>query len=394
MRILGLMVLLLGLSGCVQRSGPAPIGSAYAGPAIINLRDDLGAHSSVSATVHHGERVEILETRRRLVRVRTKNGTTGWIDAAYLLTQAQMDDLLQLAERASKLPSQGKATAYDALNVHTAANRSAPSFVQLKEGDPIEVLGHRATPRSGAPRRLPKLNDPSGSAEATTSEDVPQPPDPPGPPEDWELLSRPRLQDLPGYSKGAQVAGDDWFLVRTKDGKAGWVLTRMVQMSIPDAVAQNAEGHYIMAYRELGAVEDPASGEKMPNWLWTTSARPMQPYDFDSIRVFIYQTHRHRYETAYVERNLRGYYPVEILKPAAGTSDGHSFSIVTEEGGGFQKRTYTFAKGRVHLTAKAPYHAPPPLPDVRGTQSFGAQPQADPSWSGRFQSLRKRWFGR
>ena len=35
---------------------------------------------------------------------------------------------------------------------------------------------------------------------------------------------------------------EDWNLVRTKDGKAGWVLSRMLVMAIPDEVAQYSEG--------------------------------------------------------------------------------------------------------------------------------------------------------
>ena len=49
---------------------------------------------------------------------------------------------------------------------------------------------------------------------------------------------------------------EDWYLVRTKDGKAGWVLSRMVSMAIPDEVAQYAEGHRITSYFSLGKVDD------------------------------------------------------------------------------------------------------------------------------------------
>ena len=48
------------------------------------------------------------------------------------------------------------------------------------------------------------------------------------------------------------------------------------------------------------------------NWLWTTIAKGLQPYEFDSARVFVWSQRRHRYETAYIERKLKGYYPVEV----------------------------------------------------------------------------------
>ena len=100
------------------------------------------------ATLQHGERLEVLETRRRFVRVRTAKGVEGWTDANYLLSQQQVSDLDRLAEFAAKLPSQGKGTTYDALNVHTAPSRQAPSFTQIPEGGAVEVLVHRVSPRN------------------------------------------------------------------------------------------------------------------------------------------------------------------------------------------------------------------------------------------------------
>ena len=61
---------------------------------------------------------------------------------------------------------------------------------------------------------------------------------------------------------------DDWSLVRTQDGKVGWVLTRALSMAIPDEVAQYAEGHRITSYFALGHIEDGDSVKN--NWLWTT----------------------------------------------------------------------------------------------------------------------------
>ena len=47
---------------------------------------------------------------------------------------------------------------------------------------------------------------------------------------------------------------DDWNLVRTLDGKVGWVLTRPLSMAIPDEVAQYAEGHRITGRVEAQAL--------------------------------------------------------------------------------------------------------------------------------------------
>jgi len=47
----------------------------------MNLRQDLAAKSPGVTEVKHGDRLDIVEVRRRLVRVRTVDGIEGWVDA-------------------------------------------------------------------------------------------------------------------------------------------------------------------------------------------------------------------------------------------------------------------------------------------------------------------------
>ena len=102
-------------------------------------------------------------------------------------------------------PPRGKATVYDALNVHTSPNRQAPSFYQITEGVLVDVVSHRILSR--------------GSYEPPTS--------------DSEVFPQPSF----GVSPDAPLppgGADDWVLVRIPDGRAGWVLMRMLVMAIPD----------------------------------------------------------------------------------------------------------------------------------------------------------------
>src|SRR5450432_1880353 len=135
---------------CVSCTSPErepSIGEAYVGPATLNLRQELAPKSPVSATVRHGDHLEILATRRRFVKVRTSDDKLGWVDGYQLLTPQQMTELRELAVQAQKLPSQGTATVYDVLNMHTEPSRQAPSFYQIQEKGIVEVVGHKVTPR-------------------------------------------------------------------------------------------------------------------------------------------------------------------------------------------------------------------------------------------------------
>ncbi len=309
------------------------MGFAYIAPAKLELRAELDAGAPVTATLAHAERVEILETRRKFVRVRAASGATGWTDAADLLTQAQIDALNALTARAVALPPQGTATVYATLNVHAAPSRSASSILQIREGDQIQVLAHRVSPRTPASQ-----------------------------------------------------ASDDWFLVRTGEGRAGWVLMRAVLLLVPDEVAQYADRQWITSYHALGETHDARRGKKN-HWLWTTLVRGSQPFDFDSFRVFVHNPRRGRYETVLLERNLRGYLPVETSQ----TPDGTVFTLLVEgKDGQIEKRTYLFKDLRVRLTSRALGKLPEPLPEVRPATAFDAVDREERWW----RRLAREWFGR
>src|ERR1700720_931373 len=234
--------LLLAVFGVVSivscGSRPAPPtteGVAYVGPLTLNLRKDLASKSPPAGEAKHGDRVDILETRRRFVRVRTSQGLEGWTDSTFLLSSQQMDELRQLADGASKLPSFGAASAYDALNMHTEPSRQSPSFFQIPEGAPMEVVGHRVTlrvqPIAQAPVQRRQAPTKKSKAKESKLAALALPPAPrPLLPPDWQEISRPTIKDLPDYTPPLAPpppALDDWNLVRTRDGKAGWVLARM-----------------------------------------------------------------------------------------------------------------------------------------------------------------------
>ena len=77
--------------GCAKGPPRAkPIGEAFVGPAILKIRHDIPLQSSAVTTVKHGDRLEILQTRRRFLSVRTPSGAEGWTDERQLLAAEDM----------------------------------------------------------------------------------------------------------------------------------------------------------------------------------------------------------------------------------------------------------------------------------------------------------------
>jgi SH3-like domain-containing protein len=362
------------VAGCKRQSAAEipSIGTAFAGPVTLNLRAEISPEAKTIATTRHGEKLDILQVRRRFVRVRTPSGQIGWTDSRNLLTSRQMEELAELAKRSAKLPSQGEATVYGMLNMHITPARASTSFYQIVEGVHVEVLSHRVSPRAQAgttPAPVLDLNKPAPRRPRKKKEpDYPPPPRPsaPGLPRNWAELSKTHLPEPPPpppedpaeklkkkKKRRVKAAGppmEDWTLVRTKDGKAGWVLSRMLVMAIPDEVAQYAEGARITSYFLLGTVMD--EGVTKHHWLWTTVREDDAPHDFDSFRVFTYVVRKHRYETAYIERSIEGYYPTEA-KP--GTIPRFSLILRNPDDGKLYRKTWIMEGYLTRKVAEEPY---------------------------------------
>ena len=416
------------LASCADHGEHAPsIGEAFVGPAILKIRRDIPLQSQVVATVKHGERLEILQQRRRFMRVRAPSGAEGWTDERQLLAAEDMQKLKDLARRAVNMPVQGQATSFGDLNIHTQPARQSPSFLQIRENERVDVLLHTSTPRvelSHKPLIPPAPKKPKTAEEKKAPKETKYPPlampKPPGPPPNWLELSKTNLsedEDLVDERDEKEpaaavpqkpVPADDWSLIRTKSGESGWALTRRLVMAIPDDVAQYAEGHRIVSYFSLGSVQD--GDEKKQNWLWTTIGDGSYPYDFDSFRVFIWSLRRHRYETAYIERNLRGYAPVvlrDVELSSAKAKDGDAgvkypgFSICMEKKDGQRyRRDYAFITNVVRFAGEQLCETAEPHENVQSPAPLKVAPEPQPQQSlakrarQHLRALAKSWFGK
>lgn len=347
----------------------------------LPMRGELSTRADAVAELKYGEKLEVLQVRRRFLKVRNMGGVEGWVDSRALLTTSETATFRETIELALKLPSQGSAIVFDAVNIHALPSRSSPSPFQIPAGGSVEITGHTVVDRVAyqprilselLPKAAPVARKPKkkkGKKGEDTSVEPPPMPAAPKLPEDWIELSKSDVPEDPEPPPPAskrdarkprpepsQVKADDWYLVRTPDKKAGWVLSRLMNVSIPDEVATYAEGRRITSYFSLGQVtDDEIEDEKKRvkhHWLWTTMSQGLRPFQFDGLRVFIYNTRRHRYETAYREREIKGFYPVlqhpvQIVENRK-TLSAPGFTVFTEdEDGLFWRRTYALYGYRV-----------------------------------------------
>jgi uncharacterized protein YgiM (DUF1202 family) len=329
------------------------LGEAFVGPASVNLHKEITPKSATVATVRFGDKVDIIGTKRRFVRIRTSNGAEGWIEEHMLLGQKDIDAIREQSAAARDYPSQGVATTFDTMNVHAQPNRYSPSYIQIKDGEKFDVLEHRVVKVPAASVRKVLIAPPPKPAKKPKKANKakvppPPPPNPPGLPLDWRDLSKagedavdPKDEEPP-----PSTPEEDWSLVRTASGQSGWVLTRRLYMAIPEEVAQYAEGKRITSYFSLGKTHDQDRVKDI--WLWTTSDGTNHA-DFDGFRVFIWSLRRHRYETALIQRRIRGHFPTEV-NAATG-----SFGVCIEKEDGVRyRREYHLVESQVKFSGEKP----------------------------------------
>jgi hypothetical protein len=259
------------VTACSDESKAYPAG--YVTAPKVALRDRLADVYNKVAMVENGERVEVLETYKRMVRVRTARGEVGWMEQRYLAGEDVFQAFQKLAAEHRKTPVAARAATRAIVNMRARPGRDGERLYQMPEGEKLELL-KRATADKPVP---------AGTASAAADDD-----------------NEPAPRPL-----------EDWWLVRNTHDHVGWVLGRMIDVDVPLEVAQYAEGQRIVASFVLNEVED--RGRKVPQYLMLLSEpKDGLPDDYNQVRVFTWNPKRSRYETAYRERKLAGRLPVSV----------------------------------------------------------------------------------
>jgi len=273
------------LAGC-GRGRHRVLEVAYVSAPQAALRDQVSAIFNRVGNVKNGERVEVLEHEKRFARVRTASGIEGWIEQRYLVDQKTFDALQKLTQDNQNDPVQAPGILRNDTNLHVTPGRETEHLYQLASGAKVSIL-KRAT----AEKQVSAMPTARPSVAATTAK--------------------------PGAKAAPGPVLEDWWLVRDDQGRVGWVLARMVDVDVPLEVAQYAEGQRFVAFFVLNEVQDNDKGvqKRIPQYLCVlTDPHDGLPYDFDQIRVFTWNTRKHRYETAYREHGLNGVLPVRVTQ--------------------------------------------------------------------------------
>jgi hypothetical protein len=298
----GALFALLLMQGCARFEVHGPREYVYVWPKETYLRDRVAVVSNRVAEVANGQRLQVVEHGRRFLKVKTDHGEVGWIEDHGIIDQKVFDQFAQLETQHAHDPVVATGILLDEYWVRDAPGRTSDRFYLLPENDKLQLLERASVPKPESTQAVPVP-----VAKTQKGGVAPGPAPVPAPP-----------------------AMEDYWLIRDSAGHVGWVRARTLDEDVPDAIAGLAEGQKIVGAYVLRKVDDPGAnvpGNQVGEYLAVMSAwKDGLPYDFDQVRVFTWNTRKHRYETAYRERNLAGYLPVTVGTQVFGKQEEPVFS--------------------------------------------------------------------
>ena len=303
------VALMTALTGCTRLREHLKPEMVYVVAKQTYLRDRVAAVSNRVALVTNGQPLEVIEHGRRFLRTKTSKGEVGWIEEHMVIDQSTYDQFAALQQQHAHDPVVATAVLRDDLYLHVKPGRETDRFYLLPENQKLQLLIRASVPKPEPPQGI--LTAPRPAAEIAKGKKA-------------------------GAGGKAPLAGapppipmEDWWLVRDSQGQVGWLLSRRLDVDVPDEIGGYSEGQKMVGAYVLTKVYDPESSlpdKLVPEYVSVTNAfKDGLPYDFDQVRVFTWNIKKHRYETAYRQRNIEGYLPITVREDKAG--DGQSLPV-------------------------------------------------------------------
>jgi hypothetical protein len=294
------------------------------------LRDRIAPVSSKIAPVSNGEKLAVLGHDRRFYQVRTPDGKTGWIEEHSVIDQPTYNAFQTLSRDHAKDPVVATGVLRDELYAHLSPGRDTDRFYLMPEGDKLQLLERasikKLTPQEAYREQQRRAAEDRAQAAASRLTELiakgkgPTPKGPvvlgkaPGPASAPDSAFVPTPVPVDPNAPPPQY--EDWWLVRDRHDRVGWLLARRLDVDVPDEVVRYAEGQRIVGAYLLAKIPDtlsPFPDGQAPEYVMVLS--PYQdglPYAYSRVRLLVWNDRKHRYEGGLRMNDVAGYLPVIV----------------------------------------------------------------------------------
>ena len=296
------LLCVVGLLAWYFRPKHESLGEAYVSERTLTLLSSVAQVHEQIGVLYYGERVDVLARRNDNAKVRTSNGTIGWVDGRYLMEAELWERSVKLLAQTKSMIVQARGRTKTTTNLRAEPGRTEPRLYQFGRGTEVEVFGR-------AVADWVQVTD----EKEVASDSEPQKK------EDWYLV-----QGVATRPPGEGVVRNSAVTTTTQPGDqtipiAGWVVARFISLDLPDPVREGTSAANVraIAWFELNRVTD-AEGAHPQYLVAGTRSGEGAPCDFTTLRVFTWNPKKTRYETAYIENDLCGTLPIQLGQSATG----------------------------------------------------------------------------
>jgi hypothetical protein len=326
-----------------RRKPPEPQSVAYVNDRSAIVWSTTAQVRQKVADLRYGQRVAVLSHSGDEAEVRSDDGVQGWVEAQFLMAPDLWKRASDLVASARAMPVQASGHTRAVSNVHMEPSRTAIRVFQFGRNVSVVVLGRKmaaapastaptsTAPTPAAPEAAPE-EDAAGSGASGTDAGQPKQ-------EDWLLVLHVAQQ---GGGATDAATGSATAVAQNGDGGtdgadipiAGWVLARFVELDPPAPIGDYATSAALRVVAWMALNKVPSDGGERPQYLVAGAhGGEGQPCDFTALRVYTWGAARQRYETAYVENDLCGQFPIR----ASTTPDGAEFRFAEIDENGAER---------------------------------------------------------
>src|SRR6267378_2368318 len=274
------LLCLVALLAWIFRPKHESLSDAYISERSVTLWSSVAQVREQLGVLLYGDHVDVLARHNENVKVRSA----------------------KLLEQASAIPVQARGRTKVSTNLRVHPGRNEARLYQFARNAPVEIVGRATADWVQVSDEKETGGEPSETKK-----------------EDWFLI-----RGIATRPPGEGVVRNSAITNTTQPGDqtipiAGWVIARFVSLDLPDPVREATESANIrpLAWFELNRVTD-GEGDH-PQYLLAGARGPEGlPCDFTTLRVYTWNTRKTRYETAFIDNNLCGTFPIRLAKDPKG----------------------------------------------------------------------------